>query len=144
MTLALADATAIASADAQVALIDAGGAGAPGRLRVYDGVRPANANAPVTSQTLLVDFTLAFPSFNPASTTTGGATAQADVSGIATVQALASGSASWFRIEDGNGVAIYDGDVTNNAGAGDIKISATAVSVGIDVSVVSLSFTQPQ
>lgn len=139
MPIKLAPNTAIAMADAGVDTIDAG-AGA-GLLRIYSGTQPANPTV-APSGTLLVEFTLGNPAF--AGATDGVAGASAAGNPVDPVPATATGTASWFRIVDGDGDAILDGDVTDTSGSGSLKVSSTAIIAAIDVSIVSMSFTQPK
>lgn len=142
MALTLAADTAIASANAQVQRVDE--STTPGHLKIYSGTRPATADTAVTVQVLLIDFEFPDPAFGAAVDGSGGATATADVDNINTVQALATGTSTWFRITNGDGDGVYDGTVTDTTGSGDLKISSTAIVSGIDISVVSLTFTQPK
>ena len=140
MALKLAAAAAIAQADALVALIDA--AATAGKVVIYDGARPATPDTAVTTQNPLATFEMGDPAFGGAVDTTGGG--QATANAIASVNADASGTASWYRVYDGDDNPIWDGDVTDTAGAGDMKVSSTTVVSGIEVSVVSFTFTQPK
>lgn len=139
MPIKLAPATAIAMANAGVTTIDGGSAG--GHLRIYTGAQPADPTQAATG-TLLVDFTLGDPAFAGATDGVSGATATGNT--VAPVPASNTGTAAWFRIVDSNDVAILDGDVTDTAGTGSLKVSSTAIIQAIDVSVVSMTFTQPK
>lgn len=136
MALKFAAATAIAACAAQVDLTDGG------KLQIYDGVRPANPDTAVTTQNVLVEFDLPTPAFGTPVDGASGATATANA--ITPVTAAATGTASWFRILDSADLPVWDGDVSDPAGAGDAKISSTSVVSGIDVSVVSMTFLQPK
>lgn len=139
MPIKIAPATAIAMANAGVATIDGGAAA--GKLRIYSGAQPADPTQPATG-TLLVDFTLGDPAFAGATDGVAGASAAGNV--VAPVPATATGTAAWFRIVDSDDAAILDGDVTDTAGTGSLKVSSTAIIAAIDVSIVSMSFTQPK
>lgn len=140
MSLKLGAIAAIAAADAVVDLIDQGAA--PATLIVYDGAEPADASVAVSTQIALVEFDLPDPLFgNAADTGIGG---QAVANPVDPVTAGNSGTASWFRITNGNGVVILQGSVTDTIGNGDCKISSTSIVSGIEVSVISLSYTQPK
>lgn len=136
MALKLAASVAIAACAAQVSLPDGGS------LKVYNGSRPATPDTAVTTQTVLVDFTLPADAFGNPVDGSLGATATANA--ITPVQAAANGTATWFRMFDSSGNPLWDGDVSDTSGSGDAKISSTNVVAGIDVSVVSLTFLQPK
>lgn len=140
MAVRISTVAAIAACDVINALIDAG-AGA-GTLRIYGGARPANVDTAIGAQPLLVEFQLADPAFAPAVDANNGGHATANT--VDPVQALATGTATFFRIFDGDGNAVFDGDVTDTSGNGDLKLSSTSVIEGIDVTVVSLTTTMPK
>lgn len=140
MVLKLSVATAIASANAAVDLIDIGTPDS--KLVIYDGTEPATPATAVTTQVALVTFLLPDPAFGDAVDTTGGGTATANA--VSPVTAVASGTASWFRILDGDGLPTLQGQVTDTTGTGDLKVSSTSIVSGIEVSVISLTYTQPK
>jgi len=140
MALKFADLAAIAACNAIVDAIDLGAA--DGSVEIYNGTRPANPSVAVSSQTKLVDFVLPATAFGDAAAVSGGATATANA--VDPVNAAAAGTASWFRVFDGDGNAVFDGDVTDTGGAGDMKVSSTTIVSGIEVSIVSFTFTQPK
>lgn len=140
MALKFADNAAGAAANAIVDGLDAG-AGA-GSVEIYDGTRPANPSVAVSTQTKLVDFVLPEPAFGNAAAVTGGSRATANA--VDPVNAAASGTATWFRAFDGDGNAWFDGDVSDTAGSGDMKVTSTAIVSGVEVSIVSFTFTQPK
>lgn len=140
MSVKISAAAAIAACNTIVALVDGGAAA--GTLVIYDGVRPADVGTAITIQVPLVTFTLADPAFAAAVDTAAGGHATAGA--VAIVQAADSGTATFFRVFDSDGVAVFDGDVTDTAGNGDLKLSSTAVVAGIDVTVVSLTTTMPK
>lgn len=139
MPIKLAPATAIAMANAGVDTIDGGSAA--GKLRIYSGTQPADPTV-APSGTLLVEFTLGDPAFGNASDGVAGATAAGNA--VSPVPASNTGTASWFRIVDSDDAAILDGDITDTSGSGSLKVSSTAIIAAIDVSIVSMSFTQPK
>jgi len=113
--------------DEATALIDAG-AGA-GLLRIYDGTKPATGAA-ITSQVLLAELTMSDPSFPAASS--GSMTANTITSDPA---ANATGTATWFRIVDSNGVAVIDGDIA------DLNLNTNNITIGLEVAVTSAIIT---
>lgn len=132
--------TALASADAAMALVNAGAT--PGKLLVYDGTAPATPADAVTTQVLLVSFDLANPAFLSAVDGVSGGRAVLDT--VPSSSALADGDAAWFRIVDGNDRVIIQGSVTASAGGGDVIISSVSLTEDIEVSIVSFAYVQPK
>lgn len=137
MSWTLSNAVRSAMADAFKAKIDAGSG--PGKLLVYSEPRPAGPDTAVTTQTKLLEFTLADPSFSSASD--GVITLDADPDLEAT--GLANGTATWARIVDGDGNAIADCKVTVTGGGGDLILSTTSITIGLEVSITSGTVTMP-
>jgi hypothetical protein len=117
--------------DEITALIDAGTAG---KLRIYDGARPANADTAVGAQTLLAELTMNATSFPAASSGSMTANAITDDS-----SANATGTASWFRIVDSAGNTVVDGDVGTSGS--DLNLNTVSITSGVAVSVTSLVLT---
>jgi len=109
--------------------VDAG-AGA-GTLKIYDGTRPAKGG---TVTTLLATLTFTDPSFPAASAgvLTASAIAQ-DASADAT------GTATWFRVEDSVGGFVMDGDVGTSGS--DLNLNTVAIVIAQPVSVTSFVIT---
>ena len=113
------------------ATIDEGG---KGRLKIYSGTRPAFGGS---AGSLLADLAMATTSFGAASN--GVITANA----IASDQsANAAGTATWFRITDGSGAAVIEGDVGKTGSGKDLEMASVSFSVGLTVSVSSLRITE--
>lgn len=140
MTVRISAAAAIAACNSINELINGGDGAAT--LRIYEGSRPAKVDDPITNQKLLVEFELPDPAFQDAVDTEAGGHATANP--IDPVQALATGTAQFFRVFDGEGNGVFDGDVTDTNGNGDLKLSSTAIIQGIDVTVVSFTTTMPK
>lgn len=115
--------------DEITALFDAG-AGA-GKLRIYDGTRPATGG---TATTLLAELTLTDPSAAAAS---GGVLTLSAIADDASADA--TGTATWFRIVDSNNVFVLDGNVGTSGS--DLNLNSTAITVGGAVSVTSFVIT---
>lgn len=113
------------------------GAGA-GKLRIYDGSKPANADTAVGAQVLLAEITLADPAFAAPSGGTMDIDADPDVSDAS---ANATGTASWARIVDSDNNAVYDGTVATSGA--DFNISSTSITSGQTVTLVSGTLTLP-
>lgn len=137
MSWTLSKATRSAMMNAFAGQVDAGSGAA--KIRVYDGVRPADPDTAVTDQTLLLEFTLADPSFGSASD--GVITLDADPDLHAT--GLANGTATWARVVDSDSNPVADCKVSAAGGGGDLIMSTTTVTVGLDVAITSGSLTMP-
>jgi hypothetical protein len=117
-------------------IIDALDAGTgPGVFRFYTAPRPATGGA-LTTQTLLGTVTLSDPS--------GAASAGTLTFNAITDDSLAdaTGAAAWVRGEDSAGGFVLDMDVTDNAGAGPVKMPNVNVVAGGVLRVSSASFTE--
>lgn len=114
--------------DEITALIDAGAG--QGKLKIYDGSKPATGAA-VTTQTLLAEPLFSATSFPAAS---GGAMTANAVT--AEDSALATGTATWFRITDSNDNAVLDGDIA------DLNLSSNSITSGLEVQITSVVITE--
>lgn len=135
----ISNAAAIAACDAIVDLID-GGDGA-GKLLIYDGSQPAGPDVDVTDQTLLAELTLSNPAFGNAEDANPGGRATAnEITGDSSADE--SGTATWFRVVDGDGTAIIDGSVgTSDA---DLILGSVTVTQGVQVNITSWTVTVPE
>lgn len=127
-----------AMGDAATALVDTGGG--PGRLDIHAGVRPAGPDAALAGQTLLARLVLGMPAFQPT-----------DAAGVALANPVtaddaadATGTASFFRITDAAGNALFEGDVSATGGGGDLQLNAVVIQTGVEVGIASLSITLPE
>jgi hypothetical protein len=94
-------------------------AGANAVINIYSGTQPAGGG---TAGTLLVQLPCS-ATFAP-SATAGILTLNSVTAGTA----VASGTATWFRIETSGSVFVLDGDVsTQSAGTGDMTLDDTAI-----------------
>lgn len=118
-----------AAADAIAALVGTGGT-----LKIYTGSQPATP-ATTASGTLLATVTLG--AWGSAS---AGTAAGADP---ASVNAVATGTAGWFRAASSGGTTVFDGDVTATGGGGVMTLSSTSIVSGGAVDITSLSITMP-
>ncbi|WP_323141292.1 hypothetical protein [Massilia phyllosphaerae] len=101
--------------------------GSAGKLRIYNGARPATGGA---ATTLLAEFTLGSP-FAPAPSN-----AVQSPTLPAAVNASASGTATWFRITKSDGTFVEDGDVGQ-----EMTLNTTTITAGLQVQVTSWSIT---
>jgi hypothetical protein len=129
MAIEINDTLANSRADQITTARDAG-AGA-GLIRIYDGVRPAKGG---TATTLLAELTFSDPSSPAASS--GVLTA----STITGANAVATGTATWYREVDSNGVFVLDGDV--GVSGSDLNLNTTSIVIGNPVNITSYIVTE--
>jgi hypothetical protein len=104
-------------------------AGTGSIIRLYDGSQPANANTAIVAQTLLVSLTIAggFGTDSNGTITLGAVT-----SGTA----VASGTASFFRIVKSDGTTVVmDGSVGTSGS--DLNLNTTTVASAQTVSITA-------
>jgi hypothetical protein len=104
-------------------------AGTGSIIRLYDGSQPANANTAISTQTLLVSLTIAggFGTDSNGTITLGAVT-----SGTA----VASGTASFFRIVKSDGTTVVmDGSVGTSGS--DLNLNTTTVASAQTVSITA-------
>jgi len=118
-----------AACDAMAALCNSG------YLRVYDGSQPATADTALSGQNLLAELRFSATAF--AASVAGVATANA----ITAAVAAATGTAAWFRVLKSDGTTVvWDGSVAT--ATADLVLNSTAIQVGAQVSVSSLTLTE--
>lgn len=110
--------------------IDAGTG--PGLFRIYDGTRPATGG---TATTLLAELTFSDPS---APNATGGVLTFSAIT--ADASANATGTATWGRMVDSNGLFVDDFSVGNSAA--DFILNTTSITTGVQVSCTSATWTE--
>lgn len=105
--------------------------GASGKLRIYDGTRPATGG---TATTLLAELTCN-ATFAPAAS-----------GGVLTLNAItsdtsadATGTATWFRITTSGGTAQIDGNVGTSGS--DLNLNTTSIVAAATVAVTSFTIT---
>lgn len=130
----LAVATRNALADAVNTLMN-GGSGAA-TAKIYTGTIVATGDT-AESGTLLATVVFADPATGSASS---GVITGTDP---ASVNAVASGTAGWFRVEDSAGANVFDGDVTATGGGGTMTLSTTSITSGSPVDITSFTVTMP-
>ena len=124
------DAAANAACNAMAALCNSG------KLRIYSGTQPANADASIGAGTLLAELTMNATAFAGASA--GVATANAIT---ADSSANDTGTAAWFRIWASDGTSpIYDGSV-GTTGC-DLNLNTVSIVQAASVSVTALTLTE--
>lgn len=140
MTLKINGSMAVTACDALVDRVDAGAGNS--KLIVYGGDIPSEIDEPISTQTALVTFDLPNPAFGDAVDQGDFAEAVANV--IPDQVGAADGEASFFRILDGDGVEIIQGDVTGTTCTGALKLTATDIRSGITAVVASLTALMPK
>lgn len=124
----ISNAAAVALCNALVALLDSGST-----LRLYDGVVPSEGDAPITSQNLLAQIVLPFPTFGAA--VDGGGKATASISSLISGAATAAGLATFFRACNSFGNTVAQGTVgVINC---DLTLSSNNLVPGVSVRVNS-------
>jgi hypothetical protein len=107
-----------------------------GYLDIYDGTQPATANTAITTQVRLARLTFGSPAF--ASAVAGVAAANPITSDVT---ASATGTASWFRAVQADGVTVvYDGSV--DTADANLNLTSVAIAGGASVSVTSFTMTE--
>lgn len=133
------DAAAKAAVDAVAVLLNSG------KLRVYSGAQPTDANTALGAQTLLGEFTFAATAF-PASAASGTAptrNAVATANAIADVVATNTGTAAWFRaLKSDATTVVFDGTV-GTSGC-DLNLTDITITTGETMSVTSFTITNPE
>lgn len=130
MTVGFVTALRNARLDAITAKMDAGSG--PGKLRIYDGARPATGGA---ATTLLAELTLSDPS------------APAAAAGVLTLNAITSdasadntGTATWGRIVDSDNNFVMDCSVGTSGT--DIILNTASIVAAAVVAITSAVFTE--
>lgn len=129
MAIEINDTLANSRAD-QITVARDAGAGA-GLIRIYDGARPSKGGA---ATTLLAELTFSDPSSPSAS---GGVLTASTITGA---NAVATGTATWYREVDSNGLFVLDGDV--GVSGSDLNLNTTSIVVGNPVNITSYVVTE--
>lgn len=113
--------------------------GANGFLNYYDGAQPTNPDTALSGQDLLVSFPLG--SVLGAASASGVLTAAAIADAAGTAAASTGKTATWWSLTTSAGVRKVDGSLAQSGG--DITIDNPSIAQNQDVSVTSLTFTNP-
>jgi hypothetical protein len=133
------DTFAKAAVDAGCVLANAG------KLRVYSGTQPTDANTALGAQVLLGEFTMNATAFaaSVASGTAPTRNAVATANVIADITAIATNTASWFRLVKSDGTTVlFDGTV-GTSGC-DLNLTDITITTGETMSVTSFTVTNPE
>lgn len=135
----ITNAAAIDACNAIVDLLDAGASA--GKIRIYSGSIPADADASLAGNTLLAELTLNDPAFGNAADDTGKATATAN-SITADSSADATGTATFFRALDSDDNVVIQG--TCGTSDADLILNSTSIQSGVEVQIDSWTFSVPE
>lgn len=141
MTSFISNDAALAACDAIVDLVDVGTTNAQGRLRIYSGSVPTDADTALGAQVLLAELNMSNPAFGAAADASPGATATA-ASISDDTSADATGTASFFRIVDRDVTAVMQGACATSGS--ELNFNTTSISSGAIVSVTSFTVTVPE
>jgi hypothetical protein len=104
-------------------------AGSAAIIKIYSGTQPVNANTAISSQTLLVSLNVS-GSFGTDSNGT------ITMSSVTSATAVATGTASFFRITKSDGTTVVmDGSVGTSSA--DMILDNTSIATGQTVSITS-------
>jgi len=99
-----------------------------GKLRIYDGEQPANADRGTTGQILLVEFSpLPDPAFEEAEI------GKLEGRELEPTRAAGTGKATWYRVLTNSGTPLWDGSVGKSDC--DMNISDIEIFKGAEVSI---------
>ena len=136
----ISNAIAITMLNALVDGIDTGGAGS---IEIRTGSPPATCET-ADSGTLLAELDFGATAFGTATDGTDKATVTAN-SITAEASCPNPGDAGHFRVKNGSGTVILQGDVTATSGGGDMEMSNITVASGDTVSIgTSYTITLPE
>ncbi len=113
---------------------------ASGKLRIYSGAQPTDADTAAGAQVMLAELTMNATAFNaPAAVASTDYVITANAI-TAAASAAATGTAAWFRLWDSAGTTpIIDGTV--GTASCDLIINSVAISSGAAVSASSMTLT---
>jgi len=106
-----------------------------GKLRIYSGSVPANADASLGGATLLAELTMNATAFGAAS----GGTITANAI-TADTSADNTGTASFFRIFQSDGTTVVYQGTVGTSGA-DLNLNSITINAGVQVQVTSLTLS---
>ncbi len=135
----MSNAVAIAGLNAKLALFNIGGAG---RIDILDGTEATDVSTAIGAQNVLGSCVLSDPAFPTAVDNTGQATATA--SSITPGTAGTAGTASWFRVYDGNGLAVWQGTAGVSGDSPELVLDDKTFEVNDTITVASWVINQPE
>lgn len=134
-----ADTFAKAAVDAGCALANSG------KLRVYSGTQPTDANTAIGAQVLIGEFTMNATAFaaSVASGTAPNRSAVATANVIADVLATSTNTATWFRLLKSDATTVlFDGTV--GLSGCDLNLTDVTITTGETMSVTSFTVSNPE
>ena len=105
--------------------------GNAGKLRIYDGARPATGGA---ATTLLAEFTLGSPFALGAAAAVLSPTLPASTTGVA------ASTATWFRVVTSGATQVIDGSAGTSGT--DLILTTATISIGLTIDVTSWTITR--
>lgn len=142
MATRLPNASQQAAADAVVDRVDVGTVALQGKLRIYSGAQPADADsAPVGN--LLCEVDLAQPAFGAAAINGTATLLGVPLSGVGTAAAGVGTAAQSFRVVDRDAATVFDGAVTGTGGGGELELDNVSIAESQAVEVTAFTYTQP-
>lgn len=117
-------------------LVDRVDVSAPGKVRIYSGTPPADADASLSGNTLLAELAMSNPAFGSAADSSPGATATASAISNDT-SADATGTATFFRLLDGANAVVAQGAVSTSGA--ELNLNTTSIVAGAIVSITSMT-----
>lgn len=131
MTLSIGTTARNGAVNGVVDLLDVGGAGS---IEIRTGSAPATPGDAATG-ILLATLVLPAPAFGDAANGT------ANLGTVASVTAVSTGDAGYFRAKSGGGVAVFDGSV-GTTGA-ELNLNSVTLTAGAAVSITSGAVSIP-
>ena len=122
--------------DEITALFDSGAGAA--NVKIYDGTVPANESAALSGNTLLGTLPCSDPSAAAAS---GGVLTLSAITSDSSADA--TGTATFFRVEDSDANVVMQGAITATGGGGEMELNSTSVTTGQEISITAWTVTMP-
>lgn len=144
MALSLTSTVAIAACNAIASLADSGSTNPAATIRIYSGTPPEDVNASLSSNDVLALITMNTTAFDTAVDNAVLNVAEAPANSIVDAPALEDGVATFYRLFNRDDNAIWQGTVTEPNLGGDIELSSTSVTTGINVVVQSFYICVPK
>lgn len=111
-----------------------------GKLRLYDGTQPTDADTALGAQVVLADLGLNATAFAAAA---GSAPAAKVANAISDdTSADATGTCTWGSLLTSANVRVMDFSVTAGGGGGDMTLNTTSIVAGAKVSCTALQINQ--
>lgn len=104
-----------------------------GKLRIYDGTQPTDADTAIVAQNMLAECAL------NATFGAGASSATKTANAISNGTAAATGTATWFSLLTSANVRIMDGSV--GTASANLNLNSVSISSGATVSITALTVT---